>query len=210
VKYSITRYALILLLVPLFILNVGCEITPEDQWPVITSWDVSANYDVTLTIVKPYGIPQLTVPDRNIKITVDVRTYNASQAWDARIFLESVDQVYTQYENNLPGSQYQTTLPVTENYRIEGVAGDYVANSGKPPQGVVELVLNWAPQFFPLSVNDWLIYSTDQTTGGLVVDKISDRYVYRFRVILFDQGGRSDSFTFDVYSILKVASSSNT
>jgi len=200
VKYQLIRFALVLLLIPLV---MGCQITPEDKWPLITCWEVTADFDVTLTIEQTLGIPQLKIPDRTIALTIDVQSFNANQGFDITIFLERVDKQYTEFAGSLPGGSDTESLPITEIFHESPVFGTYL--SGRSPQGVTELKLTLYPCFFPLSVSDWIDYNTDPDTGAyLGLNSISDRFIYLFRVVVKDQGGRSDSFTFDVYSNLKI------
>ncbi len=200
-KYQLIGFALVILLIPLV---MGCQITPEDKWPLITHWETTANFDVTLKLGEALGIPQLTIPDRTIGLTIDVQSFNANQGFDVTIFLERIDRGYTVYNQAMmPGDSFQQSLPITEIFHEGPVFGTYL--SGNSPQGVTELVMTVYPDYFPLSISDWIDYETNPDTGALEgINSVTDRFIYLFRVVVKDQGGRSDSFTFDVYSNLKI------
>jgi len=73
--------------------------------------------------------------------------------------------------------------------------GTYVQGSGKPPWGVTTLEYFFYVDWLPTLVSDWYI-STAKTIFQ------TTRYIYNYRVIIKDAGGRTDSFNFTVNSLL--------
>jgi len=208
VKKTIVKYGLLLLVLPvLMALNMGCNnaFGPDDQWPVIVSWKHSENFDVTLKIIKPYGIPQLIVPNREIDLTFYVRSYHATQPFTVRVFLKGVEQEVTLYNDNLPGGPAIRNLPITEIAVFDNYVGTYVAGSGNKPQGVAELKFGVIPDFFPVNVSDWVQIDTDDETGAVSIAEITERYIYNFLVVVEDSEGRTDTFCFNVISKLIVS-----
>ena len=198
---TIVKYVLLLLVLPvLMALNLGCNnaFGPDDKWPVIVGWDHSEKFDVTLKIIKPYGIPQLEVPNRQIDLGVQVRSYHATQPYTIRVFLKGVEEDVTLYADNLPAANTVRNWPITEVATFDDYVGTYVANSGNKPQGVGQLTFSVVPDFFPTAVSDWV--RVDMQTGTIL--EVSDRYIYNFLVVIEDSDGRTDSFCFNVISKL--------
>ncbi len=203
------KYALILLVIPfLMAFNTGCndEWGPEDKWPKITHWEHNENFDVTLKILKPFGIPQLKLPNRTVNMKIQVRSFHADQEYTVRVFLEQVDWMYTAYSNNAPAGTTSVGLPVTGIYWDDAVVGTVI--SGKPPQGTAELEFFFEPSYFPLAIDDWLSYTQDPVSGAMDIDWVTDRYIYHFICVIEDKDGRTDSFGFTVISELIVETDS--
>jgi hypothetical protein len=196
VKRLIAGLALVLIVVPFL---VSCEIRPEDKWPNITTYAVTANFDVKLEILKAIGAPRLTIPDREVDLSIDIVTYNANQKFTVKIFLYDVIQQVTYYEANLPTDTVYFALPITETHRIDQVTGSYLGG-GHPPQGKTQLNLFYTPGFFPTELADWINY--DVIGGMIQINWITDRYIYYYRVIVEDAEGRSDTFAYSVISEL--------
>jgi hypothetical protein len=181
-KYPIARYGLLILLIPFLI---SCQMKPEDKWPVITSHTVTADFTITAKNVS--GIFQFTVKDRSADLKFQIRTYNANQGWKTKVILEGVDRY-------IGGSV--VSLPITELSALDGLTGTYVTNSGHPPQGVVELSLTFEPNYFPLTLDEWFNGTT-----------LTNQYIYHYRLIVEDMGGRTDTITFNIVSTLSISSS---
>lgn len=191
------------LLFPLFLF--GCDdefVQSEDRWPTIVNWDVTSNLTVKLDILEGFGIPRLEVANRTIGMTVDVKSYHVSQEWTIYAFLESVTKQVSLYSNNLPGASVNQTLPVTEIFHFKNVTGTYLG--GTPPGGTVQFALTMEPEWFPLSVSDWVSYEIDEE-AGLIINSVTDRYIYNFRLVVEDLDGRSDTTTFAAVSPLEVS-----
>jgi hypothetical protein len=201
VKYSIARYALLLLLVPL--LFFGCDrVGPEDKWPVITYYEIQGNPNVTLEFVEGLGVPRFTIANRTVDLIVDVRSFNAGQEWTVTTFLEGVTRKYTNYEDNLPNGSYTSDIAATSIYRADHLTGEY--QGGVPPQGTMRLTMRLYLDWFPETVDDWISYTIDPETGDFIIHWISDQFVYHFRMVVEDLEGRSDTISFDLYSILNI------
>ena len=206
------KIALVLLVLPLIMLvNTGCndEWFPEDQWPLITHWEHSENLTVNVDLIKPYGIPQLKIPNRQIDMIIDVRSFHAEQPYNVWIFLQHVEQDITFYSNNLPAYSTKNLLGITETHYEERIYPSYVIDSGTPPQGIGQMELFFTPEYFPLTLSEWIGFSINPDTGATLIDYVVDRYVYEFRVVVEDQDGRSDTFEFDVISELKIDDSND-
>lgn len=189
--------ALVLILIPFL---ASCEFRPEDKWPNITTHEVTANFDVTLEILEAIGAPRLTIPDRNVDLSIDIVTYHMNQEWTVKVFLYNVNQVVTFYESNLPSGTVHNSLPISETHRLDQVNGS-VIGGGHPPQGTTRLSLAYTPDFFPTALSDWIMYTiTDE--GKLQIEYIVDRYIYYYRVIVEDSEGRSDTFHYSIISEL--------
>jgi hypothetical protein len=195
-------FIILTLLFPLFLF--GCDdnfIEPDDKWPVITDWEVTSNLTVKLEILKGYGIPRLEVANRTIGFTLDIRSYSVSREWTVYAFLESVTKEYSLYTDNLPGAQVDEVLPITEAFVWDHITGEYLG--GTPPGGTIQLTLTMDPEWFPLSVPDWIDYDVDPELG-LVIHSITDRYKYNFRIVVEDLDGRSDTTSFSVISPIEI------
>jgi hypothetical protein len=195
VKYTFLKIGLLLILTTLLVGLLGCNIQAEDQWPVITTWGADANYAVSAKIDANTGIPIITWPASWFtNMTVDVRTYNANQAFKATIILTSIEsEGVTLATGDITGS----TLLVgdfTEPFVIDRMQGSYVADSGNPPQGITELKFGFVPRFIPDSIGAWY----DGTHLTL-------RYILSFKIIIEDAGGRTDTINLAVDSNLKIS-----
>ncbi len=198
-KYTIARYSLFLLLIPLLLF--GCDrIGPEDKWPVVANVTVNANPNVTLEFIEGIGAPRLTVGNRNVEVQLDVRSFNAGQEWKVTTFLERVDRYWTTYDDNLPEASFSQKIAILESFYTDHIVGSY--QGGLPPQGTVRLTVHLALGWFPECIDDWISYSIIE--DKFVIHWLTDRYVYYFRTVVEDLEGRSDTFTFELYSILIV------
>lgn len=173
-KYTIARFAFVLILIPFLL---GCELKPEDKWPVIAGEAVDANFTITVTIIEDMGIMQFSVVKDHIDMTLDIRSYNANQGYDVKVILTDIVKC--------PGG----SLGMTETARFEDLIGTYI--DGKPPQGVSRIGFSVYPGWFPLSLTDWF--------DGV---NITSSYTYYYIVIIEDMDGRTDSWEFQIRSTL--------
>jgi len=206
------KYGLVLLVLPVMMaMTVGCnnEMWPDDKWPQVVTWEHTENFDVTVELIKPFGVPQLTVPDRRVDVTCQVRSYHALQAYTIRVFLTGICESVTSYNNNLPVGSQKFELDIAETGVRDNVIGTYIAGSGNLPQGVAEIAFFFEPVYFPLDVTDWIRLGVDPDTGALFLESTSDRFIYHYRIVIEDQDGRTDTFEFDVVSQLKVEDDQN-
>jgi len=180
---------------------MGCQITPEDKWPVIVGKTTPNNITVTMELGGILGII-VNIPDFTFEIKTNVRTYHANQDFTVRIWLMEVVEYYTPYLDNLPLGTQCRSQPSDWSYAWSPVEGRYI--SGTPPQGIVELAVkpDWVP--VPGSVADWVEYERDPDTNALTLKSVTQKYVYHFRVLVEDAAGRSDSFTFEWTATLKL------
>ena len=211
-KLTIMKYTLVLLVLPLMLmLTVGCNdlVGPEDKWPDIISWTHTENFDVVVDILQPYGIPQLTVPDRTVEVTTQIRSYHALQEYTIRIVLTGITETITMYENNLPAASQCFFIPYSEVHYEDSVIGSYLIGSGQPPQGVSEFLFYYDPGWFPTAVGDWIRLGTDTETGATYIASVTERYQFHYRVIFEDPDGRTDTYDYCIMSELKVSDSDN-
>lgn len=170
VRYTIARFAFVLILIPLLL---GCELKPEDKWPVIAGEAVNADFTIKLTMSEDLGIMQFSVAKDHVDVTLDIRSYNANQGYDVKVILTDIVKC--------PGG----SLGMTGTARFEDLIGTYI--DGKPPQGVSRIGFTFYPPWFPLSLADWF--------DGV---NITNGYTYFFIVIIEDMDGRTDSWEFQV------------
>jgi hypothetical protein len=190
--------------------QIGCQFEPEDKWPVIVTWDVSANLNIKCS--RKGGVITLKVPDSKVDVFVDVRTFNANQQFTVKTLLQRVRKEYTVYYPGVYVSKFvdlppdELTTPTddplddpftdpTEPFVWDGLVGTYQAGSGHPPQGVTQLKYFFYPAWLPLYATAW--YWTEDRYPAL-----ANRYVYLFEVIIEDAGGRTDTFDFTLSSTL--------
>jgi len=191
VRYTILIVGLLLLLVPLL---VGCELKPEDQWPVIAGWQVTANLDCAAKLDKKTNIVTLTLPASTaINLKIDVRTYNANQAFKVTVINQSLRRDFMTGEPPEYFPFYWTQGDPTVPSTLDWIHAGYVTGSGRPPQGLAEITLGYSPAF-PTSLSDWWL-------GGTTV---VNRYSWSFLVIVEDAGGRTDTFEFSEASNMKL------
>lgn len=189
VNYKFLKLAFLLILIPFL---MGCNIKPEDQWPVIVNENIDANFTVIMTIPEALPIPFLTIAKDTVDMTIDIRSYNANQGWDVKVVLEDIIVYATDWGDLTLPIDSIGKLGITETYRIENVIGNYI--SGNPPQGITEIKLYFTPSWLPLSFNDWI-------QGTIKVD----RYEYYYILIIEDMGGLTDSWEFVIVSTLVIA-----
>lgn len=219
-KYQTLFIGLLILMIP-FLMGCNDLVQPDDKYPVITNWNINPT-SLYVTVVGPpdYVLPHI-IPVPNpprVDVTVDIRTYNANQQFTAKVVIERLTRelVYedpasptgtTWFEEDYPFDQFGMPVdnPIddphgdpTETFIWDGLIGTYVANSGAPPQGVVEIKFFFEPSYFPVFLSDWIFTHPDYP--GLTVQV--NRYKYNFKVILEDAGGRSDTFKFRLDSII--------
>jgi len=182
------------------VLFFGCNrIGPEDKWPVVSNVTINANLNVTLEFIDVIGAPRITVPNRTVGVQLDVRSFNAGQEWKVTTFLESVDRYWTTYEDNLPQISHHENIDILGSYYSDHIVGSY--QGGLPPQGTARLTVQLYLDWFPEATSDWIAYTIDGE-GNFQMQWLTDRYVYHFRSVVEDLEGRSDTFDFDLYSIL--------
>jgi hypothetical protein len=171
---------------------LGCQIEPEDKWPVVVGYETPAGITVTLKTVEVIGAV-IEVPDFTFEVTSQVRTYNANQDFTITLFLTDVAEIYTPYVGGLPMASQAVSHPSDLQCTSDHVHGTYL--SGTAPQGIVELVTS--PEAIPVpgSVADWVHYYKNEE-NKVVLLSITQQYAYHFRYIVEDAEGRSDSFTF--------------
>lgn len=186
-KYQIAIFALLIILLPLV---TGCELKPEDQWPVIAGQTLSANFTINVSQSAELGIIQFKVARDFFDLSLDIRSFNANQGFDVKLILQSIDWYFTDYSNpNLPMS-YGATLPMEPGTtRFENLFGEYIG--GTPPQGTTRIKFTVFPGWFPTTFADWV-------SGTAIIDK----YVYNYIVIIEDMDGRTDSWEFFITSTL--------
>lgn len=214
-RYPIMRLSLLLLLVPLL---MSCSIEPQDKWPVITDWTVTpGNLNVELVGPPDYALPHIIVPEPQLKLEVTVRTYNANQTFTARVMIERIRREFwlidpltgallADGEEDYPFDYFTTPVdePVdfphgdpTEPIVWDGLKGEYVSGSGEPPWGETKISFFVRPNWFPIWKQDWLDYDPHYQ-----LNKETNRYMYLFKVIMEDSGGRTDTFSFELHSII--------
>ena len=186
VKYKIAGFVLILIIVPLL---MGCELTPEDKWPVLVDEIVDADFTVSVTEIEDLGLLQFKVVKERVDLTLDIRTFNANQGFKVEIILQDIQQNFTDYTNPTAPVSYSALMGFIETFKRVSVTGEYI--DGSPPQGVTELTLYFTPSWFPVTFTDWI--------NGAI---ITDSYIYYFLVIIEDMDGRTDSFEFQLTSRL--------
>ena len=215
-RYQTLFIGLLILLTSFLFSCSNDPLQPEDRYPVVTNWAViPTNLDINVDTT-PLGY-LLTIPDRSLKVTVNIRTYNANQQFTAHVILERmtrdfeiIDMVTGAVEEgaeDYPFDKFGTPTdePIndphgdpTEQIDWDGLIGTYVANSGTPPQGVVEIKFFFIPKYLPMWSSDWYV-----TSGTLV--KVTSHYEYNFKVIMEDMGGRTDSFDIPIGSTLIIS-----
>lgn len=209
-RYPIAKFGLLVFLIPLL---MSCNIEPEDKWPVITDWSADCDLNVHVTAITPFGF-EWNIPKERVDVKVKVRTYNANQGFKVTVILERLRREFTyggeEGDEDYPFDMFQTPVdnPIddphgdpTEVIVFDNLAGTYVPNSGKPPQGVTELSFFFYPNWTPYFVRDWYV-PADPVAG--TADFFVFSYVYRWKVIVEDSGGRSDWFTFTKESTLVI------
>jgi len=130
------------------------------------------------------GVPTITWPKSWFAdMKVDVRTYNANQAFKATIILDSIwrEGIYLPTGDVIGG--YLLPDDFTKPDIIDRMQGSYVADSGNPPQGISELSFSFLPRFFPDSMVAWFDGSN-----------LFLHYILNFKVVIEDAGGRTDTF----------------
>jgi hypothetical protein len=217
VRYQTLFIGLLILLTSFLLSCSNDPLQPEDKYPVVTDYNWVANLNVKVTTTPAGWL--LTIPDRMVKMTVRVRTYNANQQFTAHVVLERVTR-YFEVIDMLTGLAYEGAedypfdnfgTPVdepiddphgdpTETIDWDGLVGAYVKDSGAPPQGIVEIKWFFLPKWLPLFTSDW--YFIDPT-GRYA--KGTERYEYLFKVIMEDMGGRTDTFSFPIGSTLLIS-----
>jgi hypothetical protein len=176
---------------------LGCETKPEDRWPVITTWSVTADLTVSASIDTTSGLITVTPPDSKVKIHTVIRTFNANQQFTAKVVLQNVVKDYSNIYPDGTVISETSVLTLSSLATWDGIVGTYVAGSGQPPQGEVTIDLFVVPSFIPLSINDWYVKTPTFT-------ELTTLYTYNFLVIMEDMGGRTDTFDFTVYSTLSI------
>lgn len=187
-NYKFMKLAFLLILIPFL---MGCNIKPEDKWPVIVSDNVDANFTVVMTIPEDFPVPFFTIGKDTVDMTIGIRTFNANQGWNVKIILEDVIVYATDWADLTLPIDSVGNLGVTETLRLERIVGDYI--SGNPPQGITEIRFYFTPSWLPLTYNDWI-------QGTVKVD----RYEYFYVLIIEDMGGLTDSFEFIIVSTLVI------
>ncbi|MCX6646499.1 MAG: hypothetical protein NTY09_09100 [bacterium] len=186
-KYQIAIFALLIILIPLL---TGCELKPEDHWPVLTAETVSADFTINVTLIEELGIIQFQVANDHADLDLDIRSYNANQGWDVKVILQSIDKYSTNWAIPTSPTSYGESLPMDPSTtRFENIIGEYI--DGKPPQGTSRIKFSVYPGWFPTTFEDWVQGST-----------ITDSYVYNYMVIIEDMDGRTDSWEFSISSTL--------
>jgi len=170
-------------------LLTGCELTPEDQWPVIAAEAVDANFTITVTQNQELGIVLFRVGKDSFDLTLDVMSYNANQGFDVNLVLKSIDKYATDYAGSDLVSQGGPFMTESSTTRYADVIGEYI--SGTPPQGIARIVVTNSPPWFPTSFGDWVSGTS-----------ITDKYVYNYIVTIQDMDGRTDSWEFSITSAL--------
>ncbi len=189
VKYKYVKLAFLLILIPYL---MGCNIKPQDQWPVIAYEEIDANFTVVMTIPEDFPIPFFSIAKDSVDMTIGIRSYNANQGWDVKVVLEDIIVHTTDWADLSAPIDGISNLGTSETYRIENVIGEY--KGGNPPQGISEIKLYFTPCWLPLSFNDWF-------QGTVKVD----RYEYYYVLIIEDMGGLTDSWEFVIVSTLVIA-----
>lgn len=211
VKNLIKQILLLIVIMPIL---VSCNIQPEDKWPVITDWKCTGDLDVVFFTSDSIGIPQVSIANPRISVEVKVRTYNVNQDFTAKIVLERLRWEFFEihpetgdilsFEEDYPFDSMAMTFdnPIddphgdpTEIIEIKGIKGTYVANSGQPPWGETRLSFFFEPVWRPTLPIDWVGIDTKTQLQYTTL-----RYVFLFKVIIQDAGGRTDSFKFQMTS----------
>lgn len=188
-NYKFMKLAFLLILIPFL---MGCNIKPDDKWPVIVSDTIDANFTVIMTIPEDFPIPFFTISKDTVDMTIGIRTYNANQGWDVKIILENIIKHSTDWENLATPIDYVSNLGLSETLRLDNITGEYI--SGNPPQGITEIRFYFTPGWLPLTYNDWIQGTT-----------MVDRYEYFYVLIIEDMGGLTDSWEFIIVSTLIIA-----
>lgn len=197
VRFRFAILGLIILLIPFV---VGCEVGPEDKWPVVVGWTIESNLDVAAEQSEDFGIISLKLGSDTVKTTIQVRTYNVNQDFKFTFLLERLSSSTTEYAGGFPTDTIIADKTFSEFYTIEHQKGTF--KSGKQPQGIVEFALSFKPQFNFESIGNWLNTVDDPELGTIFY--VTDYYDFRYRVIVEDADGRTASFYFDVTSKLLV------
>lgn len=197
VRHKIAYMVLLLVIVPIL---GGCEITPDDKWPVIVTYATPDGVICTLKIEETLRIPYIEYTLPELIVETDVRTYHSTQDFTVKIWQTEISQTMTLYEKGLPVGTVCVVMPTDLRYEYDHVKGEYI--SGDPPQGIVRLKLCLGDFPVPGSVTDWVDYELVEEVG-LVLESITYQYVYHYRYMLEDAEGRTDTFTFSITIDLK-------
>lgn len=198
-RMKIVLAGLIMVMVPLF---MGCQISPSDKWPAILTWENVYNFDTTVTL-NALGLPSFTVIDSSVETTVTVRTYHINQDFSVRIVVDRIvaEALAFSVEELEPLGSVLLLDDDPGFWLLDPAEGIYIPGSGAPPQGNVNLVINWE---VPKAADSKFFQTLIPEISSEPIYLLVTREDFFYRCIVEDAGGRTDSYNFQLtgYTII--------